>query len=588
MSSRNRRIAVVPGRGLDIDGIVVPLVSGAVHYWRCARERWPAVLDSVVELGFDIVETYVPWSVHEIAPGSYDFTGDRDVVAFLQMAQARGLKAIVRPGPTINAELPNFGFPGRVLWDPACQSRTSWGTPVLISSRSAAFPAPSYASAAFRAAVDQWYDTVVPLLAELQWPDGPVVACQVDNELGYFFHVDPYVMDYREEFVEGWRAWGGWEAETLPPVDGDAPKMLRDSWLRWRQHFLVQTLAELGDGLAKRGMDAIPLFHNDFPALMAPLDQAVLEASGAIDVAANDLYVQRDDLATAKAVARTLAGSSQLPYIAEMGAGWVADPVGIPQRILPRDEEPALLAVLMCGVRALNFYMLVDREHWYGSPITRTGSIVEEDAQLYRRMNSVLGELDWWALERDAPVLLLRDRELDRRWGSQRWESATAAVLDARQFPAELRAALADPRDDQSSLLDSCRQQLEAAGLDFDEGSSDAPPPLDQYSLVVVVGDPDLVHHSNVMPAARLHEAHLPRPAYGLQAPPGVSLHRFRDSGREVLGLLNAAAAPADVEICFDGERTFTGRWQSGVLHGVDTVRLTIEAQHGQLWEVTR
>ena len=587
MSSRSRRVEVVPGRGLDVDGVLVPLVSGAVHYWRCDRERWGAVLDAVVDLGFDVVETYVPWSVHACGPDAFDFSGNLDIVAFLRMAETRGLKAVVRPGPTINAELPDFGFPEEVLWDPDCQARTPWGTPVLVPSRSAAFPAPSYASPQFRAAVDGWYDVVVPLLAALQWPDGPVIACQVDNELGYFFHVDPYVMDYRDEFVQGWRAWGGWDDEATPPVDGDAPHLLRDSWMRWRQHFLVQTLAELGDGLSKRGMDAVPLFHNDFPALMAPLDQAALEASGAVDVAANDLYVQREDLPAAKVVARTLAGSSQLPYIAEMGAGWVADPVGMPQRILPADEEPALLAVLMCGVRALNFYMLVDREHWYGSPISRTGNVIEADAALYRRMHEVLAQLDWWALERDAPVLLVRDRDLDRRWGSQRWDSPTAAVLDPRQFPAELRAAFADDTDDQTPSLERCRARLEAAGLDFDEGSSDAPMRLDRYALVVTTGDPDRLDHPNVVAASRLHEVPLPQPAYRLQAPPGVSLHRFRGRGREVVGLLNCADAPAEAVLSFDGARTFTGRWQHGTSHGAGTVRMSLPPQQGQLWEVT-
>lgn len=589
MPSRSRSVEVVPGRGLDVDGVLVPLVSGAVHYWRCDRDRWDAVLDAVVELGFGVVETYVPWSVHASGRDGYDFSGNRDVVTFLRMAETKGLKAIVRPGPTINAELPDFGFPEQVLWDPDCQARTPWGTPVVLPSRSAAFPVPSYASPQFRAAVDGWYDVVVPLLAALQWPDGPVVACQVDNELGYFFFVDPYVMDYREEFVRRWRTWGGWGDGTTPPVDGDAPEVLRDSWMRWRQHFLVQTLAELGDGLTKRGMDAVPLFHNDFPALMAPLDQAVLEASGAVQVAANDLYVQREDLASAKEVARTLAGSSRLPYIAEMGAGWVADPVGIPQRILPADEEPALLAVLLCGVRAVNFYMLVDREHWYGSPISRTGKLVEADAALYRRMNQVLAELDWWEFERDAPVLLLRDRDLDRRWQSQRWDSATAAVLDPRQFPPELRSALADDVHDQTPLLDRCRSQLEAAGLDFDEGSSDAPPRLDRYALVVTAGDPGGLEHPHVVAASALHTIPLPEPRYRLQAPAGVSLHRFRGPGeREVVGLLNCAATPADVVLSFDGPRTFTGRWRPGTVCGTGVVRMSLPAQQGQLWQVTR
>jgi len=51
--------------GLLINGEEVPVYSGTVHYWRLERERWPLILDRVRSLGLNMVETYIPWSVHE-------------------------------------------------------------------------------------------------------------------------------------------------------------------------------------------------------------------------------------------------------------------------------------------------------------------------------------------------------------------------------------------------------------------------------------------------------------------------------------------------------------------------------------------
>lgn len=47
---------------------------------------------------------YVPWNFHETETGVYNFSGDRDLVYFLQLAQEVGLLVILRAGPYICAE----------------------------------------------------------------------------------------------------------------------------------------------------------------------------------------------------------------------------------------------------------------------------------------------------------------------------------------------------------------------------------------------------------------------------------------------------------------------------------------------------
>lgn len=566
MPTTERPVTVEPGRGLRLGDEVRPLVSGAVHYWRHAEKDWPRVLDAVVALGVPMVETYIPWSVHETAAGRCDFTGQRDVARFLQMAAARGLLCIVRPGPHINAELPEFGFPSRVLWDPACQALGPLGTPVIQHSRSGYFPCPSYGSATFLEEVDRWYDEVLPRIVPLQWPDGPVVAVQVDNEMGYFFFVEPFVQDYRPEVVQDWREWSGFDGE--PPRDGTEDAERVNSWAQHKEVTRSRALSRLADGLRKRGVH-VPVFHNDFPHLGSPLDQATLEASATVDVAANDLYIQREELAIAMRAGRTLAAASQLPYIAELGAGWVADCVGIPQRIAPPDEESAILALLLTGVRAWNWYMLAEREHWYGSPIDRFGNLRENEAALYPRLMRMLADLDWWSLEREARVLLVVDRDVERRQAGRRTAGEVNAVLDPLQFPAELRVL--EP-DTQGPVLQEWRDRLEQRGLDFDEGSSDALPPAGRYTTIIDMRTPS----STELPAAR----------YALKAPLGVSLHRLSGPGREVLGVVNRCADSADVVIGGLAGRTLIGRWHAGEHVVVDSLHVVVAPHSVQIWEV--
>ncbi len=86
----------------------LPLLSGSVHYWQLEPAAWRTALSAVKSMGFRLVDTYVPWSVHEQSDGTFDFGQSKaslDVGLFLRIAHELGLHAIVRPGPHIHAEL---------------------------------------------------------------------------------------------------------------------------------------------------------------------------------------------------------------------------------------------------------------------------------------------------------------------------------------------------------------------------------------------------------------------------------------------------------------------------------------------------
>src|SRR5215470_9062859 len=92
--------------GLELNGQTIPVYSGTIHYWRLERALWPQILDQAKALGFDMVETYIPWAIHETAPGVFDWgqvDARKDIEAFIQLCEAKNLRLIARPGPLINA-----------------------------------------------------------------------------------------------------------------------------------------------------------------------------------------------------------------------------------------------------------------------------------------------------------------------------------------------------------------------------------------------------------------------------------------------------------------------------------------------------
>src|SRR5580704_9200678 len=102
------------------------IISGAIHYFRVVPEYWEDRLQKLKACGFNTVETYVPWNVHEPRPGEFDFDGLLDVARFLDIAARLELLAIVRPSPYICAEWDFGGLPSWLLADPKMQVRCSY------------------------------------------------------------------------------------------------------------------------------------------------------------------------------------------------------------------------------------------------------------------------------------------------------------------------------------------------------------------------------------------------------------------------------------------------------------------------------
>ncbi|MFG2549638.1 beta-galactosidase [Streptomyces sp. NPDC048581] len=168
-------------RGVWIDGRPRTLLCASLFYFRLPREQWRERLDQVRASGYTCVDVYLPWNFHELAPGRWSFEGRRDVAAFLDLAQEAGLYVIARPGPYICSEWDGGALPAWLGLDPELRVRQN---------------EPRYLEQ-----VTAWFDQVLPLLAERQYPaNGPVIMVQLENELDFFDCADRtgYVTSLRD------------------------------------------------------------------------------------------------------------------------------------------------------------------------------------------------------------------------------------------------------------------------------------------------------------------------------------------------------------------------------------------------------
>ena len=421
--------------GLEIDGNLLPLFSGTFHYWRSAREDWAGIFDQVKALGFSVVETYVPWSVHESADGGFDFgrlDPRKDLDAWLALAAHKGFKVLLRPGPCINSELHDFGYPERILHDESLCALDGEGNPVVLSHQTSSFRVPSYADERLYTAFDAFLAELAPQVQKHLHPHGPVVAVQVDNEQGYFFIPEAFNMDYSQASLKLWshfldlkyrtvgalnRAWGlkhkafeEAEAPRRAPGEGATRADLRRAldWVEYKEYQILWALSRLSQMFRDRGLGSVPFFHNFFGPWTTPYNIPEVEADAGIDFCGLDAYPHADGALYTVDQARYLSNSSRLAFFPEYGAGsW---PFGYPVRD-EHDQACTMLAPLMGGAKAVNFYMVVERDRWLGSPLDNKGRRRESMAGLFERFNAFVRDTEWVKSTPQNQGLLLQARE---------------------------------------------------------------------------------------------------------------------------------------------------------------------------------
>lgn len=98
--------------------------AGEIHFPRIPREYWDHRIKLCKAMGMNTICIYLFWNFHEQKPDQFDFTGQKDVAAFVKLVQANGMYCIVRPGPYACAEWDMGGLPWWLLKKPDLKVRT--------------------------------------------------------------------------------------------------------------------------------------------------------------------------------------------------------------------------------------------------------------------------------------------------------------------------------------------------------------------------------------------------------------------------------------------------------------------------------
>lgn len=172
----------VQGNDFVYEGTPLRILSGSIHYFRVVPEYWRDRLLKLKACGFNTVETYVAWNIHEPDEGKFVFEGLGDIEEFIRIAGELGLHVIVRPSPYICAEWEFGGLPAWLLADSSMRLRCF--------------------DRAYLDKVDRYFDELLPRLKPLLCTNGgPIIAMQIENEYGSYGNDKQYLNYLKDAMI---------------------------------------------------------------------------------------------------------------------------------------------------------------------------------------------------------------------------------------------------------------------------------------------------------------------------------------------------------------------------------------------------
>ncbi|MBF0597569.1 beta-galactosidase [Faecalibacter rhinopitheci] len=185
----------------------IKIHAGEMHYPRIPHQYWRHRFKMMKAMGLNAVTTYVFWNYHEIAPGKWDWTGDRNLKQFIKEADEEGLLVILRPGPYVCAEWEFGGYPWWLQNIKGLKIRED-NELFLNENR-------KYLNELYLQVKDQ-----------LITKGGPVVMIQGENEFGSF------VIQRKDISLESHRSYNAKVIQQLKEIGFNVPMFTSDgSWL---------------------------------------------------------------------------------------------------------------------------------------------------------------------------------------------------------------------------------------------------------------------------------------------------------------------------------------------------------------------
>jgi beta-galactosidase len=378
------------GGAFHIDGRPRFLLSGEMHYFRVAPDRWRESLRRIRALGVRGISTYVPWVWHEPEEGRFDFTGathpGRDLGGFLTACRELDLFVLARPGPLIYAEYQGLGVP---LWLGTRHPETVVVRRDGSLDRGDFYFNHSLMHPTYCAYVRRWYEAVVPALRPFF--DDPIVTFQLDNETGLLFSNRIGEIDFNADTVDRYRRYlktiygdlrslnTSWETryasfERIQPPKPPLRQPAIHDWQAFLEALICEHLMWLGDQARELGV-TVPLTHNEQGMHHSPAHAC--EKEPLVDFQGYDIYPKASPgrhtldfpFATSfyPALFTSYAGPDRPLWATEVGMGWLDSRAWVSEEAIVQN----VMGSLAHGARGLNLFPIQDgREPIEGSSYT--------------------------------------------------------------------------------------------------------------------------------------------------------------------------------------------------------------------------
>ncbi len=265
--------------------------SGEFPYYRLPAAQWSDRLDKINQAGVKYITVYIPWNLHEYGEGKFDFTGSNaertNLVKLINMLKEKDMYLIPKPGPFMCGEVQHGGIPDWLTKDhPEVIMKDQYG--VDVGFRQDGKPLPDYLHPGYYDYVKKWYSQLsADIIVPNQYPAGPVVAVQVENEIPYSTSelANPFSWGYTRETIELYRNWLGNTYKSIdnynrlhgtnfagysaiaPPEEGDWQFESRREWLKFQDWVVFKDwyggsiLGRYGKLLTDAGV-TVPMYHN--------------------------------------------------------------------------------------------------------------------------------------------------------------------------------------------------------------------------------------------------------------------------------------------------------------------------------------
>lgn len=432
INQRGKTVLTVSNHKFVIGKEEYHLSAAEIHYFRTNKKYWSVCFERIRKAGFKIISTCVPWSLHEVAPGTFDFLGQtdssKDLVVFLELSREFGLKVILRVGPYIDSEWENGGYPNYLFTNPEILAKTPQGENVAIPSPSGINLGyvPCYHHPKFKIQIKRYLNSLTEVLRNYIYPKGPVFLIQLENLLSWKDY-DLFKLDYNPhitsnlypEFLKNKYAdikhlsktyqEKYKQFEDVKPPPNFKYKTLEDlirywDWISFKENYLAQYLKELKDSFTSAEIQC--LFYTNLGLKNGPgygLDKQILDKEQIFT--SGEAFWNSDYYALARNL-RFWSANLKFPWLANSFCGFYSASPHEREKYFPSTPQMTkfmLSLSLACGIKGFDHYMFVERQYWHDAALAQDGSI-KPNYEVLHKFNTILERIPVHSLQSLAEV----------------------------------------------------------------------------------------------------------------------------------------------------------------------------------------